>query len=73
MSINFSTSAQMFDAGYAVLVYDVSTDCYCWQYRDEIYRFSKKIPSYYNVDPEIRLAKIEDVRHEAGRSRSEVS
>ena len=60
-SLNFKTSQEMFDAGYAMMEFNIMSDCYNWRFRDETFK-TFSIPYVMNKEPNIRLARIEDVR-----------
>lgn len=62
--MNFKTSQEMFDAGYAIPTYSIMTNCRMWQYRGEIYK-TFSVQTVRNTEPDFDMARIEDVRASA--------
>ena len=61
--LHFSTSEEMFAAGYCLPLYDINTNLQCWKFRDETLKtIVGAIPIFRNENPDISLARIEDVR-----------
>lgn len=61
--LQFRTSAEMFDAGYCLPFYDINTNMQCWKFLDETLKtVPGNVKIYRNEQPDIWLAKIEDVR-----------
>lgn len=52
-------SAQVYDQGYAVMVYDLSTDKMTFQYRDETFQVEKRPTKYYHG---WQVVKVEELR-----------
>jgi len=59
---HFRTSAEMFDAGYALPVFSIMRDSLSWKYREEEFRTFPSCPTVQNHEPNLRLARIEDVK-----------
>ena len=63
--LNFKTSAEMFDAGYAIPLYGINGSLRVWRFRDEEYETDAcSCQTTMNHDG-IPLARIEDVRANA--------
>ena len=63
----FASSQEIFDAGYALMVYGIDPAKLNWQYRNEFYQ-TPRLPSgliVQNQNPAIVLARIDDVRARA--------
>ena len=62
--MNFKTSQEMFEAGYALMTFNIMSDCQNWRFKDENFK-TLNIPTVQNSEPNIKLARIEDVRANA--------
>lgn len=61
---NFRTSAEMFDAGYAIAFYNINSWCYEWRFREETFKtYSRQMTE--NRQPNVPVARIEWVRANA--------
>lgn len=58
---DFKTSKEMFDAGYAMQTFSIMSDCLNWKFREESFK-TFSVSFVMNKEPNIKLAKIEDVR-----------
>ncbi len=61
---NFKTTEEMFAAGYAIPIYSILSDSHTWKFRDETFK-TFSCPTVRNSEPDIPLARIEDVRERA--------
>lgn len=64
--LDFHTSKDIFDAGYCMREYDINRDSEVWIYRDERFKVHfQSVTLCQNREPDIKLAKIENVRANA--------
>ena len=59
---NFSSAAEIFEAGYAMQDFNIMSSVFCWRFRDERYK-TLTIPHVKNRAPNVLLARIQDVRN----------
>lgn len=58
----FRTSAEMYDAGYCLQQYNINSDLTYWRFRDDVVRTWGEVPTVQNKEPNIPLARYEDVK-----------